>query len=290
MNASIIVSAYNNKKVLKKTLDGLLKQKFSGKYEIIVVNDGSNDGTREFLDTYLKDKKNLKVFHQKNKGVCSARNKGIVNAQYEIVINMDQDCIPEKDWLEKMVAGFSDEKSGVVSAYDYYGGTSTGFRKKLLDKVGGYDEAYKYYREDTDLTFKIMDLGYEFKLIEAGYEHDHNEVKPKGFLALVKHVMQRLYYHQNDVLLYKKHPTKICREFLNIKFGFLVNPVKDFQATTGTWGKGVGFSLSSPRGITFMENKTPLHAILIIIGGIGYVIAVKTSRLIGSLRFRKLLI
>ena len=246
MNASIIVSAYNNKKVLKKTLDGLLKQKFSGKYEIIVVNDGSNDGTREFLDTYLKDKKNLKVFHQKNKGVCSARNKGIVNAQYEIVINMDQDCIPEKDWLEKMVAGFSDEKSGVVSAYDYYGGTSTGFRKKLLDKVGGYDEAYKYYREDTDLTFKIMDLGYEFKLIEAGYEHDHNEVKPKGFLALVKHVMQRLYYHQNDVLLYKKHPTKICREFLNIKFGFLVNPVKDFRRQQEHGEKALAFRLARP--------------------------------------------
>ncbi len=289
-NASVVVSTYNNKKTLEKTLDALMRQKFSGKYEVIVVNDGSSDGTKEFLEDYKKGKKNLEVIHQPNRGVCAARNAGIRAARHEIVVNMDHDCIAEKDWLGKMVAGFDSEDVGVVSAYDYYGGTSTAFRKDLLEKAGGYDEEYRYYREDTDLSFKIMDLGYKFRLVKAGYIHNHEEVKPGGIAALTRHVLQRLYYHQNDVLLYRKHPTKVCEEFLHIKYGFLVDPVQDFRVATGLWKKGGKLEGSSPRGITFIENRGPLHALFIIIAGIGYVVAVKASRLAGSIRFGKLLI
>src|SRR3989344_821987 len=234
MNASVVVATYNNRKTLERTLESLLAQDFTGKYEVIAVNDGSKDGTREFLEAYKKGKKNLTVIHQKNSGVCRARNAGIARAKYEIVINMDHDCIAEKNWLAKMVAGFDSKDVGVVSAYDYYGGTSTGFRKELVGKVGGYDEEYRYYREDTDLSFKIMDLGYEFRLVKANYFHDHAEAKPKGIWNFTKHVLQRLYYHQNDVLLYKKHPTKTCEHFLHIKFGFLVDPMQDFKVATGT--------------------------------------------------------
>ena len=286
---SIIILTWNGINHIVDCLESVQKSTYLN-YEIIVVNDGSTDETKKFLDEYKKDKKNLKVFHKKNEGVCKARNKGIFEAKYEIIINMDHDCIAKKDWLEKMVKGFDSEKVGVVSAYDYYGGTSTAFKKELLKKVGGYDEAYGYYREDTDLSFKIMDLGYEFKLIKANYLHDHEEVKPKGISGLAKYVIQRLYYHQNDVLLYKKHPTKVCEKFLNIRYGFLVDPMQDFKVVTGTWEKGKKMNLSSPRGITFMENKSPIHTLAIIIVGLGYVIAVKTSRLIGSIRFGKLLL
>lgn len=291
LGASIVVATYNNKNTLRKTLDSLLAQDFPGEYEVIVVNDGSTDGTEEFLDSYAKGKKNLRVFHQQNSGVCRARNVGIRNAKHEIVVNMDHDCIAQKDWLGKMVAGFDSDDTGVVSAYDYYGGTSTAFRKSLLERAGGgYDEEYRYYREDTDLSFKIMDLGYKFKLVKADYFHDHRETKPKGLLNFAKHVLQRLYYHQNDVLLYKKHPTKVCEAFLHIKFGFLVDPMQDFRVATGLWKKGGKMELSSPRGITFLQNKGPLHALAIIIVGIGYVLAVKLSRLVGSIRFWKVLI
>ena len=175
-----------------------------------------------------------------------------------------------------------------MSAYDYYGGTSTGFRKELLERVGGYDEDYRYYREDTDLSFKIMDLGYGFRLVKAGYYHDHEEAKPKGMLALARHVLQRLYYHQNDALLYKKHPNKVCEEFLHIKYGFLVDPAQDFRVATGLWKKGGKLEAGSPRGITFIENRGPAHAAAIVAAGIAYVMLVKASRLMGSVRFGKL--
>ena len=289
--ASVVMATYRNPVGLEKTLNGLLKQDYSASFEIIVVNDGSPDNTREMLDSKFGKSPRIKIIHfEKNLGVCRARNAGIRVAQYPIVINMDHDCIPEKDWLKKMVAGFDSEKVGVVSAYGGFGGTSTGFRKELLEKVGGYDEEYRYYREDTDLTFKIMDLGYDFKLVKSNYLHDHEEVKPKGFQQFFRHVLKRLQYHQNDVLLWKKHPTRVCAEFLHVKFGFLVDPRTDFAVATGLWQKNGKFGLSSPRGIRFVENRSLFHAFVIVLGGLAYVVAVKFSRLIGSIKFKKLLL
>lgn len=288
---SIVVATYKNPVGLKKTVEGLLALDYASDFEIIVVNDGSQDNTREVLDQNFSKNKKIKLIHfEKNQGVCKARNAGIAASRFSIVINMDHDCIPDKNWLQKMAAGFDSPKVGVVSAYGGFGGTSTGFRKELLEKVGGYDEEYRYYREDTDLTFKIMDLGYEFRAVNAGYLHDHEEVKPKGFAEFVRHVLKRLQYHQNDVLLWKKHPTKVCAEFLHVQFGFLVDPRSDFAVATGQWQKNGKFELSSPRGITFLKNKSPLHAILIVLGGLSYVVAVKLSRLMGSIKFGKLLI
>jgi len=287
---SIVIAAFNAEKTIERVLDSMLELDYPEDFEIIVVNDGSSDRTREIIRKFSKNAKIKFIDFEKNQGVCKARNGGIKIARFPIVVNMDHDCIPEKNWLKKIVAGFDSDKVGVVSSFGYYGGTSTAFRKELLEKAGGgYDEEFGYYREDTDLSFKIMDLGFEFRKVEAKYEHDHKMAKPKGLIGLAKHVLQRLKYHENDVLLYKKHPI-LAGKFLNVKLGFIVNPLADFRAATGTWHKDEKFALSSPRGITFIENKTPLHAIAIILIGIMYVFAVKTFRLIGSIRFGKLLL
>ena len=297
--ASIVVASYKNPRVLKRALKGMLALSYPSTYEIIVVDDGSNDSTKEMMrEEFGKEKKITFFAFPSNQGVCKARNKGISLSQHPIVVNMDQDCIPEKEWLKKIVAGFDSDWVGVVSSFGKYGGTSTAFRKALLEKVGGYDEQYFYYREDTDLSFSIMDLGYEFKVVQADYEHDHKMVRPHGILNWIKYVNKRLQYHMNDVLLYKKHP-KLAGEFLDVKMGFLVNPLADFGAVAGTWRnpfdkKGINktkwLELSSPQGITFIENKTPLHTLAILLIGIGYVAAIKTYRLAGSIKFGKLLL
>lgn len=288
--ASIVIPTLNNADVLKKVLKRMLALDYPNDYEVIVVNDGSTDSTQEMLEKEFAGERKISVINLPRSGVCKARNAGIKKAKYDFVINMDHDCIPEKNWLRDMMMGFDSEKVGVVTGYGGYGGTSTAFRKDALLKAGLYDEDYFYYREDTDLAFKIIEQGYEFKRIRANYEHDHKMTKPKGFWKMAKHVLQRLMHHQNDVLLYKKHPNKLAKEFLDIKLGFIVNPAKDFRAATGLWHKESTFKLSSPRGITYMENKTPAHAIVIIFIGIIYVIAVKFVRLYGSIKFGKLLI
>ncbi len=289
--ASIVVASYNNKKVLKRVLNAMLELDYPAKYEVIVVDDGSSDGTIKMLrESFGREKKVRVIGFGKNKGVCKARNEGIRAAKFPIVVNMDHDCIPSKSWLKDLVKGFDSPKVGVVSSFGSFGGTSTAFRAELLQKVGGYDLRYFYYREDTDLTFSIMDLGYEYRVVKADYEHDHKEVAPRNLRGWIKYVLKRLGYHQNDVLLYKRHP-KLASSFLDVKLGFIVNPKADFSAACNLWnGSSKKMKLCSPRGLVLIENKSPLHALAIVFLAFVYMVLVKLSRLWGSIRFRKLLV
>jgi len=289
MNASIVVMTHNRKRVLEKTIDAMLQLDYSGKYEIIVVNDGSTDGTEEMLENRFSKNNKISIINQPRSLPCKARNNGIKRAKYEVVVIMDDDCIPRKDWLERLMEGFDDKGVGIVSSYSVHGGTSTAFLTDALRKVGGFDEEYGYYREDTDLVFRMQELGYRVKLVKAPFRHEHRMEAPKGMPGLIKYGLERAAYHMNDALLYRKHP-KLGAEFLDVKFGFLVNPERDFQAATNQWWGGGKMKLASPRGIVFMENKSPLHAILIFFGAFAWVVLVKFYRLMGSIRFGKLLI
>jgi cellulose synthase/poly-beta-1,6-N-acetylglucosamine synthase-like glycosyltransferase len=290
-SVSIIIATYNNKKILKKTINAILKVNYPNLLEIIVINDGSTDGTKEMLEKEFRKNKKIKIINQKNSGVAKARNAGIKIAQGEITVNMDHDCIPKKNWLENLVKGF-DAKTGMVSSFAKYGGTSTAFKTSTLKEVGGYDEEYFYFREDTDLAFKIMEKGYKLKTVKAEYEHDHEPEKPKGIMQTLKYIWKRAKYRQNDVLLYKKHrQNPAVKEFLGIKMGFFVSPKKDMELTLGRWHPGMNrFELSSPRGIKFMENKTPIHTILILTASFAYMILIKLNRAYASIKHKTILI
>lgn len=290
--ATIIVATLNGGEPLIRAVNGMLKQEFDGKYDIVVVDDGSFDGkTPTLLKENFSTNKKVKLVFLPRSGVCKARNAGIKNSTGEVVINLDHDCIPEKDWLQTMVNGFSSQKIGVVSAYGHYGGTSTGFRKALLDHLRGYDEDYFYYREDTDLSFRIMELGYEFKRVSgARYREDRTLVVPKGINKIIHYTLQRYKYHMNDVLLHKKHPTPLCEEMLHVHFHHFVNPVEDFKVATGLWNGSKEMEVSSPRGMTFFKPRGAAGFLLAIGVGMGYALGMKLARLAGSIKHGHLLI
>lgn len=288
MDASIVVMTHNRETVLEKTVNAMLAQEFNGQFEVIVVNDGSTDGTKQMLEKFEKNSK-LKVINQERSLPCRARNNGIKKTAYEITVIMDDDCIPRSDWLQRIVNGFSDETIGMVSSYSVHGGTSTAFRTEVLKKIGGFDEEYGYYREDTDLVFRIQKQGFKTRLVKAPFRHEHKMEKPKGLYGLAQYGLERAVYHVNDVLLFKKHPL-LAKEFLDVKLGFFVNPKKDFAAATNKWWSGGKMKLASPRGIVFLENKSPLHLAVIFAGAVSWVFLVKFFRLFGSVKFRKLLI
>ncbi len=292
-SASIVVATLNGGQPLVNAVNGMLRQKFNGKYEVIVVDDGSFDGvTPALLKKNFEHEKRVTLIFLPRSGVCKARNAGIAAAKYELIINMDHDDNPEPDWLQIMVNGFSTNRVGAVSAYGHYGGTSTGFRKDLLVHLGGYDEDFFYYREDTDLSFRVMELGYDYvKVNGAKWHGDRTLVTPKGLKKIAAYTLQRFKYHMNDVLLHKKHRTKLCEEFLHVKWKFLVDPVEDFRVATGLWDRSASkLALSSPRGMTFLANKSPLHFALIVAAGLGYAFAIKWARLAGSIKHGHLLV
>ncbi len=91
---SIIVPVYNVEKYLPKCLDSLINQNFSD-YEIIIVDDGSPDGSGKIADAYAEKYSSLiSVIHQKNKGLGGARNTGIDKAKGEYLCFIDSD-----DWV-----------------------------------------------------------------------------------------------------------------------------------------------------------------------------------------------
>ncbi len=287
--ASIIVMTHNRSTVLKKTLNAMLRLDYPNNYEIIVINDGSIDNTAEMLKNNFEHEKKIIVINQKRSLPCKARNNGIKKAKNDIIVIMDDDCIPDKTWLKDILSGFTTSKIGMVSSFFIYGGTSTAFRREVLEKVGLYDEDYGYYREDTDLVFRVWDAGYKTKPVKAKFIHDHKMEAPKTLIGMIKYAFERVKYHKNDVLLYKKHPER-TKEFLDIKLGFIIHPIRDFKIATGLWPRKKKFRLSSPQGIVLIQPKSIFHKILIFLGGIFYTIVVKSVRFYGSIKFKKLLI
>jgi glycosyltransferase involved in cell wall biosynthesis len=93
---SVIIPTYNRGWVLTEAIDSVLAQDFQD-YELIVVDDGSTDNTREVLDTYGQD---IIVLRQANKGVSAARNRGIAAAGGQLVAFLDSDDL----WLPRKLS------------------------------------------------------------------------------------------------------------------------------------------------------------------------------------------
>lgn len=99
---SIIVPAYNVEQFVKKTLDSIRKQTFSD-YEVIVINDGSTDMTKEILKEFCEMDSRFNVIDQENQGVSAARNNGLRMAKGKYVVFYDADDFIPRSALEKMV-------------------------------------------------------------------------------------------------------------------------------------------------------------------------------------------
>ena len=87
---SVIVPVFNVKQYLNKCLDGILNQS-STDVELLLVDDGSTDGSGAICDEYAEKDSRVRVFHKENGGVSSARNMGLDNAKGEWVVFVDAD-------------------------------------------------------------------------------------------------------------------------------------------------------------------------------------------------------
>ncbi|MCS6911591.1 MAG: glycosyltransferase family 2 protein, partial [Anaerolineales bacterium] len=102
MNFSVVIPTYNRQATLRRCLTALLAQTYPA-HEIIVVDDGSTDGTAEMM---TRDFPIVRFFRQKNAGPASARNRGIREASGDVIAFTDDDCLPPADWLERLADGY----------------------------------------------------------------------------------------------------------------------------------------------------------------------------------------
>tara|TARA_B100000287_G_scaffold164129_1_gene154799 strand:+ start:117 stop:944 length:828 start_codon:yes stop_codon:yes gene_type:complete len=181
MNISVIIPTFNRKETLKRAIQSVLMQSYTP-YEIIVIDDGSDDGTKEWLkDNYP----NVKYIYQMNSGVSSARNKGIKFARGDWIALLDSD----DEWLPSKLKDQANEielnpaakflhtneiwiRNGVrvnqMKKHKKYGGyifekcldmcrispSSVLIKKDIFDEIGMFDETLKVC-EDYDLWLRF---------------------------------------------------------------------------------------------------------------------------------------
>jgi cellulose synthase/poly-beta-1,6-N-acetylglucosamine synthase-like glycosyltransferase len=173
------------------------------KMEVIVIDDASTDRTGETAEMFAKEYDFIKVVHRSSeeggKGKPDVLNNGLKHASGELIYCFDADYRPQRDILEKMTASFRDPKVGAVQGrvtvlnepnslvtrlvalertggyrvdqfardeldlISQFGGTVGGFRKSLIESLGGWDS--DMLAEDTDLTFKVYLAGFKIKYV-----------------------------------------------------------------------------------------------------------------------------
>ena len=120
---SIIVPAYNAEKYLEETIKSVLAQTHNN-WEMIVIDDGSRDGTAAIVKKYTSEDKRIFYYYQENKRMASARNAGIKRARGKYVAFLDADNLFLPDKLEKQVAYLESHPdcgvcySGIYHFYD----------------------------------------------------------------------------------------------------------------------------------------------------------------------------
>lgn len=144
---SVIVPFYNAENTLKDCINSILKQR-KIKYEVILIDDGSTDGSVVICDSYANEYTNVKVIHQDNNGVSMARNRGLCEANGKYIAFVDSDDIIEEDYLMELVnAIVKDHTEMVISGYKLI---SEKCRKEIRF------ERHEVYNFETFSTFKEL--------------------------------------------------------------------------------------------------------------------------------------
>ncbi|MDD5606045.1 MAG: glycosyltransferase family 2 protein [Patescibacteria group bacterium] len=183
MSCSVIVPTYNRLGYLKKCLASLRNLDHQD-FELVVVDDASTDGTREFLESWQDDR--VRVIRQPmNQGVARARNVGIKVASGEVLAFIDDDCVAEPAWLGSLLQGFTNEEIGFVIGQTFYARpgykgyfperlvsnvgarwpmtSNIAFRRQVFNKCGGFDDFFlQYNNEDSEMAIRAVTQGFDF--------------------------------------------------------------------------------------------------------------------------------
>jgi GT2 family glycosyltransferase len=223
---AVVAPTFRRPDRLRRLVAALAQQDLEpGGWEAIVVDDASGDDTGQVLAElaassggWLRD-----VHLTENGGPARARNEGARRTTAPVVAFVDDDCVPEPQWLRAMLQAFErNPRLGVVQGLTrrpadgalgqwtlyreitwespWFEGCNIAYRRDLLLAAGGFDEALRWYGEDTAAGWKVMEAGGERDFeVEAVVVHDLEE---RGLRWRVRHGL----LEANLVELASRHP------------------------------------------------------------------------------------
>jgi glycosyltransferase involved in cell wall biosynthesis len=225
---SVVVCAYNAERTLEPCLASLEHLDYPD-YEVILVNDGSTDGTRAIADQFPF----CRVINQENQGLSAARNVGAAAATGEIVAYTDSDCVADKDWLTYLVAKM--EHAGLVAVggpnfpppeddlvpaavavspggpthvlisdevAEHIAGCNMAFRRRVLLDLGGFDPLFRAAGDDVDICWRIQNAGHVIGFAPAAVVWHFRRNTVEAYLG------QQRGYGKAEALVYGKHPLR----------------------------------------------------------------------------------
>ena len=195
---SIIVPAFNEEKVIAKTIRSLLSSDYPN-YEIIVVDDGSSDDTSRIVSENFAAESRVRLFTLPNSGKAFALNFGLTHSRGDVIIGLDADTIFAPRTISELAGKFTDESIGAVAGNAKVGnrlnmitrwqaleyvtsqnldrrafaslncitvvpGAVGAWRRVALERVGGFES--NTLAEDQDLTLRIRKIGYRIEFAE----------------------------------------------------------------------------------------------------------------------------
>lgn len=199
IDVSVIMATYNRGNSIKRAIDSALNQSFKN-FELIIVDDGSSDNTKEIVNNINDDR--VSYYYKENGGQSSARNYGIKKAKGKYIMFLDDDDEYVEDALERILKKIKETDlkwiyctqylsvrkneevlinrgNGIKgNVYKYllggnFLGTGEIFSKEVFEAAGYFDETLKIY-EDKEMRVRIAKLGYNVDYLE-GYIYKYYE-------------------------------------------------------------------------------------------------------------------
>mgnify|MGYP001222225440 CR=1 FL=1 len=237
MFVSVIIPTYNRLGILIKCLNALENQIILDpidKFEIIIVDDGSTDGTQSYLKKNEDIFSHVRLFEEEHKGPSHARNKGIKESRGNLIVFIDSDLVVKKDFLishaktiskswtkrkDKLcftygsvvnTSNFDNPTSERIKPTDlswaYFATGNVAIHKETLNMAGMFDNSFCLYGwEDLELGERLRKIG--VKLIKCpnaiGY-HWHPPLTLDQIPNLIRIEKERA---KMGLVFYKKHPS-----------------------------------------------------------------------------------
>ncbi|NPA37989.1 MAG: glycosyltransferase [Chlorobi bacterium] len=215
---SVIIPVYNRPEEIVELLDSLTLQSLKHEFEVLIVEDGSENPCKDDIECYFKELE-LKYIYQENGGPGSARNRGASDAKGEYLIFFDSDCIIPADYFKIVNAHLPEEGLDMFGGPDkehpfftpvqkaisysmtsfittggirgsqekmdrfYPRSFNMGIRKDVFEKLNGFSDMR--FGEDLDLSMRAIEKGYSVGLITDASVYHKRRTSFKSFFKQV---------------------------------------------------------------------------------------------------------
>jgi len=285
---SVVVPAYNAAETLPDCLAALARQDVPPPlYEVIVVDDGSTDGTARVAQAA-----GVQLISQPNAGPAAARNRGAAVARSDLLLFTDADCAPTPGWIRALSAPFADARvAGAKGAYltaqqaivprftqleyeerydrmagtetiDFVDSYSAAYRREVFLASGGFDTVFPTASvEDQELSFRLAQQGCRLVFVpDARVYHRHNP-------TLRAYLRRKFLIGYWKALLARWYPAKMVKdshtpETLKLQMGLVAVMLAGLFAALAALSLGSeawrsGLLAAGIAGLAFLASTLP---------------------------------